>query len=664
MLIGATGMSAPVNDNFANRIPLSGSPVVTNGNNVLATREPGDPTTISGGICNATVWWGWTAPSNGQYAVVVIMKQPSLPLVAVYTWSMSNGLTQVTQSEAPSSYSIVRNGTNSNVFQVVFQATAGMEYQIIVGAVHPYQDAFELTISTPPSITTFTPTYGADFSPPANIPLTVEANDTDGSIVLAQYSTSSGPVFSASTNPPWSGLWTNVPVGRYQLTARVVDSTGASATTNTEFTVGRPPNDDFANRIMLTGLPVSTEVSILAAGLEPGESPAIGYYTSAKTVWWSWTAPHDGRYAVIASATNQVVVGVYTGTNVAMLQLLAFAQESHAAIIGGNSRFCYQTEWDAVGGTTYQIVVNSWGGSPVVGLGITVPPQAKFTTPPDGSVFASPASIPFLAEPGDVDGTLQQIAFRDVHSEPSGSSSHLIGALTNSPWSLVWNTPPVGCYPVILSVIDDTGAQTLVTNRIWVGVERPLNDDFAQSIRIPNLQTDVTVHGTNVWATTEPGERYGPRSIWWSWTAPASGTVTFDAIGSSYGTYDVIYTGSAISNLTLFATSSDPTTFPYSFTVNGGTTYWISMNGGDGNVTLHMSTPPAPPVHLESVSISNSSFRIQLVGVPGQDSVLEASTNLRDWVPIATNGYTGTLLTFEDEEAAAFAQRFYRVRQE
>src|SRR5262245_44079952 len=55
----------PVNDQFTNRIWLAGAPVSVSGHNVGATRTPGDPTTIGGAICNATVWWSWTASRNG-----------------------------------------------------------------------------------------------------------------------------------------------------------------------------------------------------------------------------------------------------------------------------------------------------------------------------------------------------------------------------------------------------------------------------------------------------------------------------------------------------------------------------------------------------------------------------------------------------------------------
>src|SRR5262250_3203234 len=50
----------PVNDNFANRITLTGTNIATNWSNLGATYEPNEPMHLftQGG---KTVWWTWTA---------------------------------------------------------------------------------------------------------------------------------------------------------------------------------------------------------------------------------------------------------------------------------------------------------------------------------------------------------------------------------------------------------------------------------------------------------------------------------------------------------------------------------------------------------------------------------------------------------------------------
>src|SRR6185369_283600 len=52
----------PVNDDFTNRIPLTGTNLVIRGSNVGATFEADEPYFGPG---TNTVWWSWTAPANG-----------------------------------------------------------------------------------------------------------------------------------------------------------------------------------------------------------------------------------------------------------------------------------------------------------------------------------------------------------------------------------------------------------------------------------------------------------------------------------------------------------------------------------------------------------------------------------------------------------------------
>jgi hypothetical protein len=56
--------TAPPNDNFANRIALTGATANATGSNTGATREVGEP--AQSGQINS-VWWTWTAPTTGNY---------------------------------------------------------------------------------------------------------------------------------------------------------------------------------------------------------------------------------------------------------------------------------------------------------------------------------------------------------------------------------------------------------------------------------------------------------------------------------------------------------------------------------------------------------------------------------------------------------------------
>jgi len=74
----------------------------------------------------------------------------------------------------------------------------------------------------------------------------------------------------------------------------------------------------------------------------------------------------------------------------------------------------------------------------------------------------------------------------------------------------------------------------------------------------------------------------------------------------------------------------------------------------------------APPVILANdpgFGVRSNQFGFNVSAVPGQVVVIEASTDLVNWVPIQTNLVTSlALVTFSDSQAGLFPHRFYRVR--
>ena len=128
------------------------------------------------------------------------------------------------------------------------------------------------------------------------------------------------------------------------------------------------------------------------------------------------------------------------------------------------------------------------------------------------------------------------------------------------------------------------------------------NDNFADRTSLSG--TSVTATGSNVGATKEAGEpnhagNVGGKSVWWTWTAPSSGTVTIDTLGSSFDTLLAVYTGTSVSALTAVAGGSNDDspaggtiTSKVTFAVTAGTTYQIAVDGYggvSGNITLHLN---------------------------------------------------------------------------
>jgi hypothetical protein len=111
------------------------------------------------------------------------------------------------------------------------------------------------------------------------------------------------------------------------------------------------------------------------------------------------------------------------------------------------------------------------------------------------------------------------------------------------------------------------------------------NDSFSNRTRLTGAEVSVT--GSNSGATKEAGEpthaeNAGGSSVWWSWTAPASGNVTISTAGSSVDTLLAVYTGGTLNDLTLVAQNDDAgggSTSAVTFAAVEGATYAIAVDG-------------------------------------------------------------------------------------
>jgi hypothetical protein len=178
-----------------------------------------------------------------------------------------------------------------------------------------------------------------------------------------------------------------------------------------------------------------------------------------------------------------------------------------------------------------------------------------------------------------------------------------------------------GNFEIYVMNADGTG-QTRITINSAVDFEpawqwtrlRVVNDMFADATELTGISDTDT--GSNLGATGEPGEPslFGDtllNSVWWKWTAPASGQVTIDTIGSDFDTNLAVYTGSAVDALTEIASNDDiqsPASFQsqVSFFATEGTTYYIAVDGFGQhtyNITLNLALSPYPKVQ----SIARSS---------------------------------------------------------
>ena len=199
------------------------------------------------------------------------------------------------------------------------------------------------------------------------------------------------------------------------------------------------------------------------------------------------------------------------------------------------------------------------------------------------------------------------------------------------------------------------------------------NDNFVG--RLPLTGTTASAVSNNLHATHEPGEPNhgnsgGARSLWWTWTAPATGLVNF----SAYSGWDMplgvfatapsrtlaVYTGSAITALSEVASASTPVEYffydPYarqtaagpSFNVQvtAGTTYQIVVDApaylsaaDDGTVIVTINQTPSIYSAAGASGAVGSSFSYSILA--SNNPTVYNATNLP--AGLSLNPYTGDI---------------------
>ncbi len=109
------------------------------------------------------------------------------------------------------------------------------------GAVDDYFSIVKSVPNTPPNVSISSPAGGATFIAPANISVTANATDSNGSVVQVDFRAGS-TLIGSDTSAPFVITWNNVPAGSYALTALAVDNLGATTTSAVvNITVNSPP---------------------------------------------------------------------------------------------------------------------------------------------------------------------------------------------------------------------------------------------------------------------------------------------------------------------------------------------------------------------------------------------------------------------------------------
>jgi calcineurin-like phosphoesterase family protein/PASTA domain-containing protein/Big-like domain-containing protein len=411
----------------------------------------------------------------------------------------------------------------------------------------------------------------------------------------------------------------------------------------------KPANDDLASAKQLagrTGL-VSFETNA-GASKEAGE-PAHAGVAGGRSVWYRWTAPAGGPAAFRLTDTTypfgfSPVLAAYTGASVSALSLVAsnddWREERQSRI-----------SFTAVAGTTYWIAVDGKDGREA---------EAAFTwsqggfalrwnsgPPPANDAFASArvvsgdsgseqhTTIGATREPGEPwhwnaqDGGAS-VWFRWTAPVAGNvtfgihSTSELMGL--NAALYRGASLPSLELLDSDESFFEDTYVSTPVREgeTVYVAVEgpaettadftfdwtsTPINDSFAAAIAVSGSSGTVT-DSLNAATREQLEPTHGAASIWYRWTAPSSGLVTFDSCGSAGSSAGLaVYTGTGLGALQPIAgegVSCDRGEKVF-FTARAGTTYHVAALGSGVGLRLDWSYG-APTLSLVHDALANARF--------------------------------------------------------
>ncbi|MGI9187202.1 MAG: S8 family serine peptidase [Gaiellales bacterium] len=331
-------------------------------------------------------------------------------------------------------------------------------------------------------------------------------------------------------------------------------------------------------------------------------APGVGITSS----WWSST-----------TATNTISGTSMATPHVAGAAALLLAADPAATPATITSRL--------LANATPSVVTNAGVGSPNLLLGsialtptpVTLPtaPRNLTATPASGRVTLT------FDVPADAGGAVisDYVIQQSVAGGPWTTVADGVSGLTTAEITGLTNGT---AYAFRVAAVNSAGQSPFSGSISATPAAGLSNDDFQDATTISG--TTATVTGTTATATRQVGEpahggTSGTASIWYRWTAPATGTLTLTTQGSAFDTLLGAYTGTSISGLTTLAQNDDVAsgTLWSKVTVNvtGGDSYAIAIDGwggARGATTLNVAFTPAPVLTNDSFADATT-----LIGATG-----------------------------------------------
>jgi hypothetical protein len=426
--------------------------------------------------------------------------------------------------------------------------------------------------SAQPTIALTAPATGATIT--VNTAITVTAAPTAGTgatISQVQFLLGGTTIIGTVTSAPYSISWTPATTGNVSLTARVLDSSGASVTSSAvsatvvaapTVSLTTPANGSSAtvgSPVMVSASPTASpgaSVSKVAFFVTPsgGAQSQIGADVVTPPYTVAWTPPSAGNFsltAVVTDSTNQ------TATSTAVAVAVANSQ-----------------------------------------------PTVALTAPGVGSVLTVGSNVSLAATATAGSGaTIAQVQFLVT---PSGATAAVVGTDTSAPYALTWVPTTAGNYTITARVTDtngntvtSTGVSVTAVTATSVALTAPANNSAATVGTATTVTASATatagatIQSVTFFATPSGGAAAqiglpaaaAPYTV--AWTPAVAGAYTLTAVALDSANTSVTSSVVAVTAGNSLPTATLTAPLPGALaTVGLGTTLTANVAPGSGGATI------------------------------------------------------------------------------
>jgi hypothetical protein len=388
-------------------------------------------------------------------------------------------------------------------------------------------------------------------------------------------------LFVAGTNP--------TSINHYNLLRTIEDMYGLPRLNQTSAAAPLATNAQGLLAPSATSTPTLTDTTTsLSSSANPSTAGQAVTFTASVASSVSGTGTPTGTVTFKDGTTTLGTASLNaSGTAAFTTSGLAAASHSISAIYGGDAKFKASTS---------------------AALTQTINPASSLATA-NVALASSQSSSAY----GQLVTFTAQVTSASGSGSPTGSATFYDGSTVlaaqplNSSGAVTFatNTLRSGQHSIIATYSGDSAFNSRTSAPLAQSVAAPTsappNDDFGA---VTLASTATVVYGANQLATKQRHEPYhagvsGGRSVWWTWTAPASGAMTIDTFGSSFDTLLAVYTGSSIRSLSTVASNNNASgnaagNSLVSFNAVAGRQYRIVIDGAGGAtgaLTLHLNLP-------------------------------------------------------------------------